>query len=498
MPHRRIGVGGIEHESTSFLLNRTPLHSFDTWSCAGNAICRFGHANNIIDGLVRGVRESGMELVPLYWTYGGAGGLPAKETYDFLKERLLQTLRAALPLDGVLLSLHGAFSAEGVDDADGDILHAVRVIVGRSCPIMAVHDLHSNLSPLMANSADALIVERTYPHTDMAMRGEEAARLMFRILRGEVRPTLGYRALPLFWSAAHMITSEPPMKQAMEELDRILEDPAVLTASLSVGYQWADSPIVGASTVVVTDNDRQAAQTLTDAFAKWVWDRRSTWQREPLTPEQALKAGERAGRYPIILADQADNTGGGAPGDSTEILRLFVERRVRDAAVLYVVDPEAATAAHRAGVGATINVYVGGKSHPLVGPPIPLHAEVMALSDGHFTYDGPMWAGKEDFAGNSALLRQDDIYVVVITYPRQPIDLSLTRILGLDCSRLRYICVKSTGHFRSGFEPIAGSIYNVDAAGLLPFDFGRLPFQRLGRKIYPMDKDAAVDWKIDI
>lgn len=491
----RVAVGGIEHESNSFLLNPTPLRTFDTWSRAGNTLCRFGEANNIIDGLVCGVRQSGMELVPLYWTYGSSGGLPAKQTYVALKERLLQPLRAALPLDGVLLSLHGAFSAEGVDDADGDILQAVRMIVGPSCPIIAVHDLHSNISPLMVSAADALIVEKTYPHTDMAVRGEEAARLMFRTLRGEVRPTMGYRPLPLFWSAAHMITSKHPMKRAMEELDRTLEHPAVLTASLSVGYQWADSPIVGTSTVVVTDNDRRTAQASADAFAKWIWDRRTIWQREPVTPEQALKAGERTSCYPIILADQADNTGGGAPGDSTEILRLFVERRLRDAAVLYVVDPETATAAHRAGVGAKIDVHVGGKSHPLLGPPVSMHAEVMALSDGRFTYDGPMWAGKEDFAGTSALLRQNDIYVVVITCPRQPVDLSFTRNLGLDCRRLRYICVKSTGHFRSGFEPIAGSIYNVDAAGLLTHEFRRLPFRRLGRKIYPIDRDAAVAWE---
>src|SRR5262249_19219726 len=154
-----------------------------------------------------------------------------------------------------------------------DILGAVRELVGPSCPILAVHDLHSNLSPAMAQAADALIVERTYPHVDMAERALDAARLMARTLRGEIRPTMALRVLPLFWAAPHMPSPEPPMGEAVAELSRLLERPNVLTASLAVGYQWADSPIVGASVVVVTDGDREGARRLADSYAQWIWDR---------------------------------------------------------------------------------------------------------------------------------------------------------------------------------------------------------------------------------
>jgi len=132
------------------------------------------------------------------------------------------------------------------------------------------------------------------------------------------------------------------------------------------------------------------------------------------------------------------------------------------------------------------------KSHPLVGPPVVMEVEVLATSDGQFTYDGPMWAGVADSMGDSAVLRQRGVTVVVISRRQQPIDLAFVRGLGLDCRRMRYLCLKSTGHFRSGFGPIAGSVYSVDATGLLTRDFKRLPFQRLGRKVYPVDADATM------
>lgn len=490
----RIAVGGIEHESCSFISEPTSREAFRAGSIRGSEFEKLGDANNIIDGLVQGVRETGLEMVPLHWAYAGSGGCCSEETYRTLKEELLAPLRKALPVDGVLLTLHGSFATQGLADADGDILGSVRNLVGPLCPILAVHDLHSNISNAMVQSANALIVERTYPHIDMAERGLEAARLMSRIVHGEVRPTMGFRSLPLFWAGTKMLTAMSPMIQAMNQLSLLLEHPGVLTASISVGYQWADGPATGASTIVVTDGDARASQELADSLALWIWDRRAIWQQEPLTPERALEMGERTGRYPIILADQADNTGGGAPGDSTEILRMFFKKGLREAAVLYMVDPETVAAAWQAGVGATIQVRAGGKSNPLLGPPVPMIAEVLALSDGQFIYDGPMWAGRHENLGRSALLRQGGISVIFISEMRQPIDLAFARSMGLDCRSLRYISVKSTGHFRSGFGPIAGSIFNVDAAGLLTHDYRRLPYKRLGRKVYPLDLDAKVDW----
>ena len=202
--------------------------------------------------------------------------------------------------------------------------------------------------------------------------------------------------------------------------------------------------------------------------------------------------GEETGKYPIILADQADNTGGGAPGDSTEILRLFIQKGLKDAAVLYLVDPEAASAAHEIGEGGKLVQPVGGKSHPMCGPPINIDAEIVSLSDGRFVYEGPMWKGVEENLGLSALLKHQGVSIIIISKKQQPVDLAFSKILGLDCSKMNYLSLKSTGHFRSGFESIAGSIFNVDASGLFTQDFHSIPYKCLGRPMYPLKTDPEL------
>ena len=288
-----------------------------------------------------------------------------------------------------------------------------------------------------------------------------------------------------------MIDAESPMSDAVSMVVETNSKPGVVSSSLGVGYQWVDSPAVGASAVVVTDGDQEQAQREADTMAEWVWERREDWVAPVLRPADALERTEKTDGYPVVLADQADNTGGGAPGDSTEVLRLFVERQLDPAVVLYVVDPEAADRAHRAGLGQVIDVSVGGHSHPSMGPPVEMRAKVMGLSDGGFVYDGPMWKGVKDSVGPAAWLKDRGVSVVVISLPQQPVDQALCRSLGMKVADFQYVCVKSTGHFRSGFESFASSIFNVDARGMLGQSFADLPFQRLGRPMYPVDRAAT-------
>jgi hypothetical protein len=259
---RRVAVGGVEHETTSFIPEPTPLEEFARRTVSGDDLARLGDANTIVDGFVKGVGEHRLQLVPLSWAKANAGGPPTRETFETLAEDLLGRLQRAVPVDGVLLSLHGSYAAEGIDDADGEILKRVRQLVGPDCPIMSVHDLHSNISAQMVEVANALIIERTYPHIDMAQRAIDAVALMARTISGEIRPTMAYRSLPILWAAPKMIDAEPPMSEAVAQLARLDCQPGVLSASIGVGYQWIDSPLVGASTVVVTDNDEVQAQQL--------------------------------------------------------------------------------------------------------------------------------------------------------------------------------------------------------------------------------------------
>lgn len=486
----RIAAGGISHETSTFAPTPTTLHDFEHGLGlyrGDEIVTRFRGTNNCTGGFITGAERHGYELLPLLWTFAYPGGLIRRADYDTLKNEFLDRLKQALPVDGVLLDLHGAMVVEGIDDGDGDFIDAVRKLVGPACPIIATFDLHGNHTQRRVDAASAVIGFDTYPHVDMAERGVEAADLIVRIIKGEMTPVVAFRELPLFWSAACQVTGKPPIDEAFRLVHEAERRPGILSITLATGFPWADVPQMGASVIVNANGDAKLARKTADEIGDWIWQRRDRWYRKPLTVAKALDVGQREGRYPIMLADMADNTGGGAGGDSTEVLRAFVERDLQDALILYMVDLDVARLAHAAGIGQRIHADIGGKSHPGQGKPVTLDAEVVALSDGKFTYDGPMYAGLTGDLGLSAWLRHKGVNIVVVSARMQPLDQAFARSLGIDCAAMKYIAVKSAVHFRSGFEKIAGSIHNINAQAIHTHDFAKLPYRRRRKPMYPLE-----------
>lgn len=490
----RIAIGGISHETSTFVKTPTTLKDFETGFglFRGQAVIdRFSGSNICAGGFIEGAEKHGYELIPLLWTFAYPSGLIVRQDYELLKQEFLQRLQFAEetdgPIDGVLLDLHGAMVVEGIDDGDGDFIAAVRNYLGPNRPIVVTQDLHGNHSQLRVDSANAIVGFDTYPHVDMAERGREAADLIVAILRGEVRPVMTLRQLPLFWNVICQVTANWPMSQLMERVHAMEARPGILSITVATGFPWADVPDMGASVIVVADGDQQLARATADELGDWIWEHRQRWTTKPVAVKDAIAQGQSIGEYPIVLADHADNTGGGSPGDSTEILRTFLELDLQDAVLLYMVDPEVVEMAHAAGVGQTISVAVGGKSDPIQGPPVLMEAQVMALSDGDFTYDGPMYAGLTGNMGRSAWLKQRGVSVVVVNAKEQPLGPAFARTLGIHCEQMKYIAVKSAAHFRASFGRFAATIINVDAQGIQTHDFAKLPYRKRTRAFFPLE-----------
>lgn len=489
----RIAIGGISHETSTFVERPTTLRDFESGFGlfrGPEIVQRFRGANICTGGFLDGAATLGFEAVPLLWTFAYPGGLIRREDYDQLKTEFLERLRRAdaeSPLAGALLDLHGAMVVEGIDDGDGDMIESVRNVLGPQRPIVVTQDLHGNHTRRRVEAADAIVGFDTYPHIDMAKRGHEAADIIVRILNGTIGPTMAIRQLPLFWGTRCQVTDHPPMDEVIRKVHDTETRRGIISITVATGFPWADVPEVGSSVIVVADKDRVLAQNTADELGDWIWEHRERWYTPPLSVRAALEQGEKIGRYPILLADHADNTGGGSAGDSTEVLRTFLDLRLRDALLLYLVDPEVAEQAHGAGVGRRIAVKLGGKSHPLQGPPVEMEAEVVALTEGAFAYDGPMYAGLTGNMGRSAWLRKDGVSVVVVKAREQPLDPAFARTLGIDCTKMRYIALKSAAHFRSGFEASAGSIFNVDAQAIHTHDFTRLVYKKRIRAVFPVE-----------
>ena len=391
-------------------------------------------------------------------------------------------------MDGVLLELHGSMAVEGIDDTESHVLRAVRDVVGDDVPLLAQLDIHTNMSQEMIDAADVLIGRETYPEIDMAERGRECADVLMRIVHEGLRPTMAVHRIPMLWGM-NQVTAHQPMSEAIAQLHRIEALPGVVCASIATCFPLADVPCLGASVYVVTDDDVDLAQRLADELGEWIWARRAEWHFPRFTTAMTLdQLGDHPPR-PLVLADRDDNTGGGSPGDSTGVLRTFLERGLRDACVLYIVDQEAVAQCLEAGEGAQIELAVGAKSSPMQGEPVLMKAQVVAVSsEGKFRYDGPMYEGLEGWMGPSAHIEQDGVHVVLVSQREQPFCTAFARTLKLNPREMSTIAVKSAAHFRAGFESWAGAVHMVSEPCV--HSEWNLVYSNTGRQLYPLDEDG--------
>ena len=490
---KRVVTGGTSHETSTFTPVETTLESYkERFLLRGQEILDvFRNTNSPIGGFIDGAEKHGFELIPTLFAEPHTSAPTPRPLFDRLVDELLAGIAAAGPIDGVLLDLHGSMCAgdldspDGVPDAEGYILAAIRKLVGPDVPILAELDIHSNVTPLMVEMADVLIGRESYPEVDMRARAQECADVLARIWNEGLRPTMALHQIPMVWGM-NQVTAHPPMSEAIARLHQIDEQPGVVCGSIATCYFLADVPEMGSSVYVVTDNDQAAAQRYADELGAWCFQRRADWHFYMPPTQEAIALARAEGRFPVVFADMRDNTGGGSPGDSTGMLQAFIEAGLRDACILNITDPEAVRLCEEAGVGATLTLDVGGKSSPLQGEPVRMTAQVMALSNGRFRYDGPMFGGLEGNLGPSAHIVQEGIHVLLTTLREQPFDTAFDRALKLDPRQMRYIGVKSAAHFRAGFEAWAGAVYVVSEPSV--HNLGSLPFKRLRRKLYPFDE----------
>jgi len=495
----RIASGGVQHETNTFSDTPTLLDDFIQDSNCGPELSggdvifdRFRGTGSIHGGYIDGAEEAGFELVPLLCARAQPGGVVEQVAFDTMLDWFLKRLKTVLPdIDGVLLDLHGAMVSGSDEDAEGAWIESVRNLVGPELPVITTLDLHANITPRMAELSDVVIGFDTYPHVDMYDRGAEAARLMARIVRGEVSPIQEYRQLPLLTMPPMQCTLREPMQSLMGRVSALEAEPGILTATVSMGFPFADIRDAGVSVLLTTDGDAELAACKADELAAWLWDLRDDLQPELTTIEEVIRSvEENPVDGPVIFADGSDNPGGGAPCDGTVALRALIKAGFQGAVVGVLNDPETAGQAHAAGVGATISVRLGAKVDDLHGTPVTGEAYVKALCDGHYRYGGQMFHGVEDQLGPTATLVIGGVEVVVSSIRRQCFDTELLRIAGINPVTRRLIVLKSAVHFRADFGPLAARIFDADTPGVHRPDFAAFRYRNV-RPAYPLNPEVS-------
>src|SRR5437773_5164 len=387
----RFFVAMFSHETNTFSTIPTDRRQFEARDLryGGELLEAYRGTGTCLGGMIDAAGAHGVTLVPSLAAAASPAGRVTADFYEATTRRILDDLRGAGRLDGVLLDLHGAMVPEGLEDGEGDLLRAVRATVGSAVPVAATLDFHANVTAEMVRHTTLLHGYKTYPHVDMDARG------------------------------------------------------------------------------------REATERLRDVVAKR--------RREAVA--HALAADGR----PVVLADIADNTGGGAAGDTTEILRELLRVGARPATVACVWDADAVQACARAGVGATVTVDVGGKVDPSHGAPVRVTGRVRTLGDGRFVHKGPMLRGLEGRLGQTAVLDVNDLKIILISLRWQTLDPEMLRVVGVDPAAEKILVVKSSVHYRAAFEPLAHAIIEVDAPGLSSSNLARFTFKHVRRPIFPLD-----------
>jgi len=489
----RLFLAMMSHETNTFSNLPTDRGQFEARNLhyGGEIVEAYRGTGTCLGGMIEAAASRGVTLIPSVAAAASPAGLVTKDIYGHVKDRMLRDLKAAGTVDGVLLDLHGAMVPEGLDDGEGDLIEAVRRAVGPAVPIAVTLDFHGNLSEAMVRGADLLHGYKTYPHVDMGERGVEATLRLIDVVDKRLRPTAALRKPPIVPPLGNQGTARGPMRRLYDLAARMEKDPKVISISIFAGFPLADIPDAGFGVYVVTNDDQALADRLADEIADTAWKHRHEFIHTALPVREAVAKALEAQGKPVVLADMADNTGGGAAGDGTEILRELVRVGARQAVVACIWDPKAVAQCVAAGPGASVTLDVGGKVDDRHGSPLRVTGVVRTLSDGRFVHKGPMARGLPGRLGTTAVLDVNDVKIILISYRWQTLDPEMIRFVGLDPLDHKILVVKSTIHYRAAFEPIASQIIEVDAPGLSSSNLARFDFKRIRRPIFPLDPDTT-------
>ena len=496
---KRVFIAGFKHETNTFSKLPTDLAAYKARTYYRDdevAQKMRGTATEIGAALDAADKHGWSIRLPIYANATPSGRV-TKDMHDHFTQVVIDSLKADGPFDGIYLSLHGAMACEHDEDGEGRLLQSVRDLVGPDMPIAVTLDLHANTTDRMGDLSDILISYRTYPHIDQYEVATQACDLLDRTMKGEIHPKVHVRRREMLDGADHGRTTGPgPMVDALKTLDKLIaETPGVYAGSINAGFPWVDIHDVGPTCVVTGEGDDPAHAKIAETVMEQIWQDRNKLSIELVKIPEAIKRVQtslaQGVSAPIVLADYADNPGGGGYGDATKLLGAMIEADLPNAAFGTLYDPEAALACKNAGIGTTLRLEIGGKVDPNVqGGPLSLMGTVTAITDGTFAMEGPMTRGTRVDMGPSAVFSVGGVDIVIVSGRFQNYDKMYFKSMGIDPTKKKVLGVKSAHHFRAAYAPIASQVIVVDdGGGLTSRNYKELPYKHVRRPVFPLDMD---------
>jgi len=474
----RIVVGGISHETNTFSTLKTGLDDF--YVRRGEEIIPVEHPDKVGGEFWSAYLKEGIEFVPTLTAGASPHGLVEKSAYIKLKEELLARLESILPVDGIYLILHGAMEVEEIGDGESDLVQAVRKLVGPEVLISGSLDLHGNIAPALVESVNILTALRTAPHRDGLQTQKRALDLLIRCLQENIHPVSVLIKPPLLLPGEFAVTEVEPAKSLYKMLEEIDAVKGILTSSLLIGCAWTDSPYTSTSVIVTAESDKQIAQKCAARLGEAVWKQREEFKPdvETASVDEAISKALKAPESNVFISDSGDNITAGGAGD----IPLFVERLLKagasDAVVAGISDPEAVARCVEAGEGVSLTMEIGGKLDKINGSPLSVTGKVIHLSPHPSEENGP----------SSAVLRVEGVDIVLTSTRQAFTTLESFQRAGIDALKRKIVVVK-LGYLFPQLRDNAPKAIMALSPGFTDLRMEMLPFQRVRRPIFPLDKD---------
>ena len=487
----RLVGGGISHESFTFVPEYMPkrpgIQQYGQEALDSNR----GTRTNL-GAMIEVCEREGVELIPTVYGSPASKGRCLDESYYSMLNTIIEGIEKAMPIDGVLLLMHGGGATETEDDLEGHVVEQVRKVVGDKIPIVSPFDMHANIGPKTMKYGTFYCGYDRYPHFDSYERSAEVTELLIETLRGKIDPKIAYAQPNMIITPVMQKSEYYPMKAVIAKVHEIEAEPGILSATCAAGYPYADVPYPGVTTMVIADGNKKLAQEKANELSQFIWDMRLDFLARVVPVDRAIDMALAEPEGPVVLADQADNPGGGAGAqDGTVALKAMLDRGVTNACVLGMRDAEAVAKAIEVGVGSTVTMKIGGKLRPWVGDPLEVTGYVKCISDGKYRPSrGAAWWASRDRLNKTVVLNVKGIDIIITELGCGTTDLALYRSLGLDPTSYKMLLVKSCVHYRRAHDHIAKKTIELDTPGWHGTRLAAFPWKKLKRPVFPLDVEA--------
>lgn len=488
MPDFKIAIGQIWQEQNTFSPVKTNLDDFKQFGlyCGEEIISKFSEINEL-GGFIKTLRqEKNIEIIPTIRAWSWPKGNVEPDTYKYLKSELLSYIKKNLPLDGVLVSFHGAMVSDSHLDVEGDILESIKKEIGVGIPVVISCDLHANITARMLKFTDYIEGYHTCPHIDLFRTGQKAAEILLEILKKKIIPDRGFLKLPLITPARAHDSGTGPFKKLFDKIKEIESTEGVKGTSIFPVQPWLDVPELGWSVVVYSEKEKIDPQPLAEEIAGYAWQLKEEFFLDELSPEEAIEEAKKMKRGLMVVSD-SDATTAGSPGDNTIILEAMLKSAIDFPVLMCFIDPEIVQKSIDSGIGNKIRGVIGGKMDNIYCSPVNIEGTIKNIVDGKFSIDGHV--GKNFFdMGQMSIIEIGNINILVSEKNGPFYEETVYKNAGLNPLDFRMLVVKSPVGFRYAFKNIADRIAMVQHAGFSSSDLGLFKFRNISGPLYPFDK----------